>query len=177
MPFKPKKFKKFKPFTPKEKKEAPPPKPITPDEAIAKLEYFCAYQERHTKEVLDKIASFDIQDEDLIADLMKSLRGDDFLNDERYALFYASGKLRMNYWGKIKIRIELRRKKLDNAFIDAAIEALSEEEYEEVFEKLKQRKLRELRGKDAYTQRQKISAFLSQKGFEWEMIARSFEKK
>lgn len=158
------------PLIKKKKRE----KAITPDEAIAKLEHYCAYRERHTQEVLDKIAEYEIEDEQLIEELLLSLRGHGFLDDERFARFYASGKMRMNHWGKVRIRIELNRKKLPKNYIDKAIEALDETEYRQIFEKVKMQKLRYLREKDPYKRKKKLTTFLAQKGFEFDMI---FEEK
>lgn len=152
------------------KKKNPSDEPISADAAIAKLEHYCAYRERHSGEVIEKIAEYGIEDEQLIADLLLSLRGHGFLDDERFARFYASGKMRINHWGKVRIRLELRRRKLPESYIKKALEALDDAEYEQIFEKLKRQKLRTLREKDPYKRRKKLSAYLAQKGFEFDMI-------
>ena len=72
------------------------------EEAQKKIEYYCAYQERCHLEVTTRLKSFGllpVSIDHLIVKLMES----NFLNEERYARAFVSGKFRIKKWGRIKI--------------------------------------------------------------------------
>src|SRR3546814_9690394 len=56
---------------------------------------------------------------------------DDFLNEERFAMAYASGKFRMNGWGRHKIKQGLGQKAVSAPLIRAALGSLDEQESRE----------------------------------------------
>ncbi|MCC7454537.1 MAG: RecX family transcriptional regulator, partial [Crocinitomix sp.] len=79
--------------------------------AKSKIEAFCAYQERSHFEVKNKLESWFIDFRDinlLISELIET----NFLNEERFASSYVSGKFRIKKWGKIKIRQQLKSKQV-----------------------------------------------------------------
>ena len=68
-------------------------KPLSPEEALQKLENYCAYQERSPKEVKAKISELGILGED--ADqIWAVLIQDGYINELRFAESYARGKFR-----------------------------------------------------------------------------------
>ena len=67
-----------------------PDKPLTPDEALAKLEHFCAYRERCPKEVRAKLAELGVSGQDAVQ-IFEVLEGDGFFNEARFAMAYAGG--------------------------------------------------------------------------------------
>ena len=80
-------------------------------EAKAKLEALCAYQERCSFELNQKMISWGIeweQRDQLLAELIST----NFLNEERFACSFARGKHRIKHWGKIRIVNELKAKKI-----------------------------------------------------------------
>ena len=86
---------------------------ISPEDALAKLQRYCAYQDRCHQEVRTKLIDLGVFGdtlEEIITDLIK----DNFLNEERFARSYARGKFRMRKWGRIKIRQELKLRKISD---------------------------------------------------------------
>src|SRR6478672_11099295 len=84
-------------------------KVYTQHQALVKAEAWCAYQERCQQEVRDKIYSWGLHEhevENVIAELISK----NFLNEERFAKAYAGGKFRIKKWGRVKIRMELKRR-------------------------------------------------------------------
>ena len=76
-------------------------------EAKAKLEWYCAYQERCMQEVENKLKDWGFygeQSDNLIADLIVN----NFLNEERFASAYVSGKIRIKKHLMTKISMELQ---------------------------------------------------------------------
>ena len=147
------------------------PKPTQSDhEALLKLERYCAYQERCTAEVLDKMAKLEIP-ANKHDELLAYLQDDGYVNDERYAIGFASGKFRFKKWGRIKIRYELASKMVAEKYIDKALNALDAEEYEAILKGLLKEKRKTLpHVKDPYQLNHKVSIFAIGKGFEPELV-------
>ena len=136
----------------------------------AKLAKYCAYQERCTDEVLRKLDTFQLT-EDQIIELMRWLATESFLDDKRYAHQFVHGKFRLKKWGKIKIRYELKRKGILEKFIENALETeISDQEYLQTVQDLAEKKKRSLGDKKDLLTQKKLQNYLSQKGYEWEVI-------
>ena len=102
------------------------PKVYTQKQALIKAESYCAYQERCQQEVRDKLYSWglhEVQVENVIADLIAS----NFINEERFAKAYAGGKFRIKKWGRVKISIELKRRKISTYCIKKGLAEIEEE--------------------------------------------------
>jgi regulatory protein len=136
---------------------------------LVKAERFCAYQERSSFEVRKKMKEFDA-DEKTIELILTSLLEDDFQNDERFAMLFASGKFRIKRWGKNKIRSELRMKHIPDALIKKGLDAINREDYLKTLKELAKKKEKEVRGEKSEVRSQKIGRFLLSKGYESELI-------
>lgn len=139
-------------------------------EAKAKIEAWCAYRERSFSEVSTKLKSLGADAEDterLIGELIKS----NFLNEERFARAYCSGKFRINGWGRIKIRQHLKQKQVNEKCISYGLQEIDSNEYIERLKSLAERKAQDLhREKNAWNKKAKIIRFLQQKGYEQDLI-------
>jgi regulatory protein len=144
-------------------------------EAKAKIEAWCAYQERCFFEVHTKLSSWGMDAEDserLVAELIKA----GFLNEERFSKAYCSGKFRIKRWGRIKIRQHLKAKRLSDMCIRLGMEEIDSDEYVQVIMELAQRKWGELlRERDSWAKRAKVARFLQQRGFESDLVMDALE--
>lgn len=139
-------------------------------EAKTKIEAWCAYQERCQLEVEKKLRSFGLFEEDVSA-LCSDLISNNFLNEERFAQAYCSGKFRIKKWGRIKIRTQLKLKQISEYSIKKGLQEIDEEEYLQCIENLIERKRSDLKKeKNHWTRKAKIIRFLQSKGFEMELI-------
>lgn len=139
-------------------------------EAKVKLEALCAYQERCSFELNSKMISWGLDSEDrnrLLAELIAS----NFLNEERFAEAFTSGKVRIKKWGRIKIRLELQKRKISEYSIKKALSLIDEELYLENLRDLLEKKWTSLSSeKNLYNKKMKIYRFLSSKGYETDLI-------
>lgn len=138
-------------------------------ELLLKAERFCAYRERCSYEVIQKLKELEADPEET-EKVLESLKENDYLNDERFSKLFASGKFRIKRWGKNKIKAELRMKKIPDSFIYNALDSISEEEYISTLEHLKAKKSKEVKGKDSKDKIRKIGMFLLSKGYEAELV-------
>jgi|688.fasta_scaffold237980_1 regulatory protein len=136
---------------------------------LQKSEAFCAYQERCSHEVLEKLKRLGAQEGEVIQ-IINSLIENKFLDDARFARAYAIGKLRIKYWGVNKIKQGLQLKHIDREVIQQAIlEMYDNEDYFGILQKVAQRKWQELqKEKDPWMRKQKLFRFLASRGFNYD---------
>jgi regulatory protein len=146
-----------------------PAKPLTTDEALAKLEYFCAYRERCPKEVRTKLKELGVRGE-MAEQIYHVLQEDNFFNEERFAMAFAGGKFRVNHWGRIRIRIELRMRNIAPALIEQALDSIDETDYINMVKELLEKKRAYYEGQEQA--RDKTIAALLRAGFEPELVFR-----
>ena len=144
-------------------------KTYTPKEAKIKAESYCAYQERSQQEVRDKLYLWGLHREE-VEEIISTLILDNFLNEERFAMAYAQGKLRMKGWGKIKIKHHLKNKRVSDPLIRIALQAIDPEEYLQLFYDIVEKKAGKEPDKLSLTEKSKLIRYLQSKGFENDLI-------
>ncbi|HET6999719.1 MAG TPA: regulatory protein RecX [Puia sp.] len=143
---------------------------ISPEKALQKLKHYCGYQERSHAEVKQKLYSLGLFEKDA-EELISRLIEEEYLNEERFAISYASGKSRNNGWGRIKIRHGLEQRGISKYCILKALQSLDESEYIAGFQRLADKKWRSLQTeKNIFVRKNKWQQFLLQRGFEQSMI-------
>ena len=138
-------------------------------ELLIKAERFCAYQERCSYEVKQKLKELGAEEEET-EKIIASLGEDDYQNDERFARLFASGKFRIKRWGKNKIQAELRMKKIPDSLIKKALDSIHDSDYHKTILHLIEKKKREVQRDKPEIRKQKIFRFLLSKGFESNLI-------
>jgi regulatory protein len=143
---------------------------MTRDQALQKARHYCAYQERSHAEVREKLYSLGLYQKD-VEEAISVLIEENYLNEERFALQFASGHFRMKSWGRIKIRYELRQKQVGEYCVKKALAAIDEEDYQRTLAKLAESKWDNLsKEKNGFTRRQKTRQYLLQKGYEQGLV-------
>ncbi len=138
---------------------------LTPQQAKAKAESYCVYQERSQQEVRDKLYTWGLHQADVEA-VIAELIASNFLNEERFALAYASGKFRMKGWGRYKIRQGLMQKSVSPPLIKAALASLDEREYRDKLRTLLEAKASDIKENHPYKRRYKLIQYAIGKGYE-----------
>ena len=145
------------------------PKVYTQKQALIKAESYCAYQERCQQEVRDKLYSWglhEVQVENVIAELIAS----NFINEERFAKAYAGGKFRIKKWGRVKISIELKRRKISTYCIKKGLAEIEEEEYIKTLQKVAEVKIKATKERDSKKKKYKVMNYLLSRGFENDLV-------
>ena len=142
---------------------------FTIKQATQKLEHYCAYQDRCHEEVIQKLRSMKM-DQDEIDQIIVQLIADNFLNEERFACSYARGKHRIKHWGKIRIVNELKFRKISQYNINLALKEITTEEYEATFHNLAERNWESIRESNPLKKRKKFCDYVLRKGFESNLV-------
>ncbi len=145
-------------------------KKLSPDEALHKMRKYCAYQERCHHDARYKLVKMGVYG-DLLEAILGQLIEDKFLDEERFARAFARGKFRNNQWGWIKIRLELKRRKINDYLITKAREEITDDEYRDVLHALLTKKKDQLSPGTGLELHNKLFRFAQQKGFETWIIS------
>lgn len=96
-------------------------RPLTPTQALAKMQDLCSRAEISTGEALDKLRRKGITGR-TAEQIVQNLVDTRFIDDERFARAFVREKYLYARWGRIKIRQALRLKHVDSEYINAALD-------------------------------------------------------
>jgi regulatory protein len=135
----------------------------------AKLEHYCAYQERCHNEVISKLKSFGLSDDETDEVVVYLIAGN-YLNEERFAQAFARGKHRISNWGRVRIVNELKFRDISQRNINTALKEIDPDDYAEAFYALAERHWESLPGRDSLKKRKKFCDYLLRKGYESDLV-------
>ena len=138
-------------------------------QALYRAASFCAYQERSTKEVRQRLTELELSDQDA-QPVIDELMAQNYLNEERFARAFAGGKFRIKKWGRLKIRQEMKLRGVSNDLIQKGLSEIDGDDYEETLRDLIEKKAHSLRGNEPLILKQKLLRFGLSKGYESDLI-------
>lgn len=139
------------------------------EKARMKMAALCARSEQCEYDIRTKLLrSFDTKTCDEIVDFLKH---HDFIDNKRYACALTSQKVRISRWGRLKIKLYLKSKRISQSDIDIALEGIDETEYIDTAIKLARAKAADL-NLSVREDKMKLFRFLYQRGFESGIISR-----
>ncbi len=152
----------------------------TLDEALIKLQRYCAYQDRCHKEVREKLSDLGIWGDDA-GQVIVELIEEKFLDEERFARSFVRGKHRFKKWGRIKIERELKKKDITGYCLKMGFQEIDDEEYLETLTTIITKKNQFLKAKNEYERKVKLAKYAMTKGYEshlvWEVVNDLISKK
>lgn len=140
------------------------------EQALVKMEAWCAYQDRCLFEVQNKLQSWNIESS-IQEKIIEKLILNRFLDEKRFVESFISGKVRIKRWGRIKIKHHLFQKRVDKKLIEEGLKNIDQEVYWENLLALANRKLTDVKPSvDPWKTKQKIMTYLASKGYEQDLI-------
>lgn len=147
----------------------PSKKTYTLQEATKKLEGYCAYQERSHQEVRQKLMGMHMIPE-AIDVITIHLLEHNFLNEERFAKTYVSGKFTIKKWGKSRLTYQLKQKGVSKVNINQALKTIADEEYIEVFNDLAEKKAYLIKESNKMKKKKKFVDYFLRLGWESDLV-------
>ncbi len=140
------------------------------EQALVKMEAWCAYQDRCLFEVQNKLQSWNI-DFSVQEKIIEKLILNRFLDEKRFVESFISGKVRIKRWGRIKIKYHLFQKQIDKKLIEQGLKTIDQEIYWDNLVTLATRKSSEIKStEDLWKAKQKVMIYLASKGYEQDLI-------
>ena len=146
----------------------------SPESLLQKLQRFCAYQERCSLDVVQKLRAWKVP-KSLQEKLLKQLKEEELIDDQRFANAFVRGKFRVNRWGRNRITYELRARQLPEPVISIALREIDEEQYLDTIRTLIIKKNQEINPGKTVNKREKIINFVVGKGFESDLVLRMIQ--
>ena len=144
-------------------------KTYTVEEALVKLQKYCAYQDRCHREVEQKLKQMHMIPE-AIERVIVDLIQDNHLNEERFAKAYVRGKFSIKKWGKVRLTLELKQRQISQYVIKTALAEIDPEEYLQTFHKLAEKKALNMSESNPFKRKRKIADYLIYRGWEPHMV-------
>ena len=143
---------------------------LSKQQALPKIKQYCAYQERCHSEVRQELFAYGLYPDE-VEEIIVKLIAENYLNEQRFATAFASGRFRLKKWGKVKIKYELRKRKVSEACISKALSLLDEEDYMDTLKELYLfKEMAVLKEKNVFKRKMVIQAWLLYKGYERDLI-------
>ena len=150
-------------------------KVISPANALSRLQELCARSEQCSYDLLQKLRKWGIGASDS-EKIMTQLRKERFCDDSRYAEAFVTDKLLYNHWGRRKIALAMRAKRIPSDIAAEALEAIDEEEYLKILHALTKAKASRLGPLTDFEERSKLFRFLAARGFESALISQAIKE-
>jgi regulatory protein len=137
--------------------------------AKKKAVHYCSYQERTIAELAQKLLAWQVPAAEQ-KKLIQELQAERWLDEKRYIETFVYSRFCKQKWGRRKIYYALLQKQLHPADIENGLNTIQEAAYLESLKKLVVQKKEHLAKVAPNLIRQKITAYLLQKGYELDLI-------
>lgn len=132
----------------------------------------CSKSEKCISEILKKLEQWEIAP-DKANKIIVQLVDEKFIDEKRFALYYARDKFRFNQWGKVKIAFMLKGKEISAEHIQRALDQIDEQEYDEMLLGMLTEKARKTKFLNDYDKKGKLTRFAQSRGFEYNLILKA----
>lgn len=146
----------------------------TADEMLLRMAGLCASSEHCPADIRDKILKQGFPS-DIADKIIDYLIRNKYIDESRYARAFASDKVRFSGWGRVKVKMHLKSKRLPDSSINEGLKGVGEDDYIESLRKVLSAKARTLDLSEV-KDRQKLYRHLASRGFESNIIISEMRK-
>lgn len=141
------------------------------DRTMQRAVKLLAAKARSVEELRERLLEKSYASEEIVRTVLEKLKEYDFLNDERFAVGYASYKIRQQPIGRRRLQRALELKKVDRQIADEAIRVVFEQTPEgELLDRALSKRIR-LRGRPkTRAQTKSLLDHLLRQGFSYELV-------
>lgn len=144
-------------------------KQISEEDALLRLTSLCSTAEHCSHEMIEKMQRWQLAD-DAQARIIEYLVKEKYIDDERYARFFAKDKIRYNKWGRRKVEQAMWLKHIDGDIQRDVLDDIDNEEYLAVLRPLLKTKRKSVKASSDYEMNMKLIRFAMGRGFTMDII-------
>ncbi|MBP3788255.1 MAG: RecX family transcriptional regulator [Prevotella sp.] len=144
-------------------------KEITEQQAMQRLAALCAKGEHCQHDLLQKMRQWGL-DEQVQAQVMERLVAGRYVDDARYAAAFVRDKVYYNHWGRRKVEQALWMKRIDEAVVREALDAIDTSDYVSVLRPMLQQKRKHTTARSEYELNMKLMKWAVSRGFTTDVI-------
>lgn len=131
---------------------------------LEKAMKLCSGRELCAYDIRSRLKRWGIAEE-YFEKIIKQLREEKFIDDERFVRSFIKDKFHINGWGKEKIRYELSAKGLGEVLVSDCLSEIDEKEYLTLLESILLQKKGSIKANSAYELKGKLIRFAQGRGF------------
>lgn len=140
------------------------------DELLQRAMRACSEREYCISDVTALLVRWGADSEEMRGWIIERLVKEKFIDEHRYSRAFVLDHFRHSQWGKVKIGMTLKQKRVDAAAISSGIEAIGEEEYLELLQKILSDQRRRIKSKSRIDLKGKLLRHALGKGFESHLV-------
>lgn len=144
-------------------------KQISEEDALLRLTSLCSTAEHCSHEMIEKMQRWQLAN-DAQARIIEYLVKEKYIDDERYARFFAKDKIRYNKWGRRKVEQAMWLKHIDGDIQRDVLDDIDDEEYLAVLRPLLKTKRKSVKASSDYEMNIKLIRFAMGRGFTMDII-------
>lgn len=140
------------------------------DELLQRAMRACSEREYCISDVTALLVRWGADSEEMRGWIIERLVKEKFIDEHRYSRAFVLDHFRHSQWGKVKIGMALKQKRVDAAAITSGMEAIGEEEYLELLQKILSDQRRRIKSKSRIDLKGKLLRHALGKGFESHLV-------
>lgn len=144
-------------------------KQISEEDALLRLTSLCSTAEHCSHEMIEKMQRWQLAN-DAQARIIEYLVKEKYIDDERYARFFAKDKIRYNKWGRRKVEQAMWLKHIDGDIQRDVLDDIDDEEYLAVLRPLLKTKRKSVKASSDYEMNMKLIRFAMGRGYTMNII-------
>ena len=135
------------------------------------------YRQRSIEELRTRLLEKAWTNHEIVDAVIEKLKEYNYLNDEQYATSFAASKIRNKNFGKRRLQQDLKRKQLDNATIEKALEnAFEEVSEDDVIDRAVAKRLRIKGIPETPNDKKNFFGYLMRQGFDYDLIRKKMDE-
>ena len=139
-------------------------------ELLERAQQLCSGREYCVSEINSLLGRWGTTDEATKAEIIARLKEERFIDEVRYCSAFTRDHFRYNQWGRMKISMMLKAKKISDADISAGLEAIDGDEYLDLLRKIIVTQQKKIKAKNRFDLKGKLLRHALGKGFESHLV-------
>jgi regulatory protein len=140
------------------------------EELLQRAMRACSGREYCISDISAMLMRWGATDEETRGWIIDRLIKEKFIDENRYSRAFVIDHFRQDHWGRVKISMALKQKRVDPAAIASGLESIGEDEYLEKLRKILGDQQRKIKAKNRLDLKGKLLRYALGKGFESNLV-------
>ena len=140
------------------------------EELLQRAMKACSGREYCISDITALLERWGTPEEETLHWVLDRLVKEKFIDEHRYSRAFVLDHFRHSHWGRVKINMALKQKRVDAAAIASGLQAISEEEYLEKLNSIISDQQKKIRAKNRLDLKGKLLRHALAKGFESHLV-------
>jgi len=140
------------------------------EELLQRAMRICSGREYCISDIISLLERWGAREGETIEWIINRLGSEKFIDEHRYSRAFALDHFRHTHWGRVKISMMLKSKKVDTEAIASGLGSIDEEEYHALLRKIIEEQKKKIKAKNRMDLKGKLLRYALGKGFESHLV-------